>query len=260
MKSIASFDMDMTLLDHTTWEIPHSAKEAISRLREHYYIVIATGRDMDAKFSAGLAEMVEPDAIIHLNGTKITVGDQMIYEHLMAKDLVERLLKFAEGQDFSIGMTTGAEDYYMNEEFIVRHDMALWGESDRKFKDPWELLHRKVRTLTYIGNETGARMVEDAFPEVKLPMFSSGEGADLVEKSASKAEGLKRLCEYYGVALKDTVAFGDSMNDYEILKEAGTGVAMGNSIEKLKQVADYVTVPIGQNGIWHACKVLGLID
>ena len=83
MKGIASFDMDMTLLDHATFKIPDSASRALSRLRERYYIVIATGRDLDSKFSAGLKELVEPDAIIHLNGTKITVGDEMIYEHRM---------------------------------------------------------------------------------------------------------------------------------------------------------------------------------
>lgn len=260
MKGIASFDMDMTLLDHATWKIPESAGRALERLRERYYIVIATGRDMDSKFSEGLKELVEPDAVIHLNGTKITVGDELIYEHLMEKELVRRLLTFAEGKDFAVGITTGEEDYYVNQEFVTRHDLIRWKESDRNFKDPWELLHMDVRTMTYIGNEEGAKLVEQEFPEVKLPMFSSREGADVVEKEASKAEGLKRLCAYYGISMKDTVAFGDSMNDYEIVREAGIGVAMGNSIEPLKKVADYVTAPIGEDGIWNACAALHLID
>lgn len=63
--------------------------------------------------------------------------------------------------------------------------------------------------------------MEEAFEEVKLPMFSSNTGADIIELAASKAEGLKRLCAYYGVQMKDTVAFGDSMNDFEIIQAAG---------------------------------------
>lgn len=258
MKGIASFDMDMTLLDHATWKIPDSAGEALRRLRERYYIVIATGRDLDSKFSAGLKELVEPDAVIHLNGTKITVGDEMIYEHLMEPGLVRRLLEFSQGKAFAMGITTGTEDYYINQEYVTRHDMIRWGETDRNFKNPWDLLDMKVRTMTYIGPQEGAKLVEAAFPEVKLPMFSSGEGADVIELAASKSEGLKRLCGYYGISMKDTVAFGDSMNDYEIVRDAGIGVAMGNSIGALKTVADYVTTPIDQDGVWNACVELKL--
>lgn len=260
MKGIVSFDMDMTLLDHSNYKIPESALRAIEKLRERYYIVIATGRDLDSRFSAGLREMVEPDAVIHLNGTKITVGDELIYEHHMDPELARRLLKFAEGKNFAIGITTGEEDYFINPEYVVRHDMVRWGQSDRNFQDPQKLYQMDIRTFAYIGHEEGVWLVEEAFPEVKLPMFSSREGADVIEKEASKAEGLKRLCSYYGVPMSDTVAFGDSMNDYEIVRDAGIGVAMGNSVEELKQVADYVTTSIGEDGVWNACVQLHLIS
>ena len=62
MKGIVSFDMDMTLLNHADYKIPDSAIKALDLLRKNYYIVIATGRDMDAKFSEGLADEVKPDA------------------------------------------------------------------------------------------------------------------------------------------------------------------------------------------------------
>lgn len=259
-KGIVSFDMDMTLLNHADWRIPDSAMQALKCLRERYYIVIATGRDMDAKYSAGLAELVRPDAVIHLNGTKVTLGDELIYEHRMDQGLVERLLRFTQGKGFAMGISVGAEDYYMNPEYVTRHDMIRWQRSDRCFRDPWKLLGMPVRTMAYIGKEPGARLVEAAFPEVRLPMFSSGEGADVVENCASKAEGLKRLSGYLGVPLSQTVAFGDSMNDYEILRIAGIGVAMGNGREELKQAADYVTDRIDEDGVWNACVHLGLIE
>lgn len=260
MKGIASFDIDMTLLDHKDFKIPDSAYRALDRLRERYYIVLATGRDLDSKFSSGLEELVHPDAVIHLNGTKITVGGKLIYEHCMDRELVKRLLQFAEGREFAIGLTTGTEDYYVNPQYVTAHDMFRWGESSRNYQDPWELLHQKVRTLTYIGAPPGAKLVEEAFEEVKLPMFSSNTGADIIELAASKAEGLKRLCAYYGVQMKDTVAFGDSMNDFEIIQAAGIGVAMGNALGELKAAADYVTTAVGEDGIWNACVNLGLID
>lgn len=257
-KRIASFDMDMTLLDHATWRIPDSARQAIERLRENYYIVIATGRDMDSKFSKDLKREVKSDAIIHLNGTKITVGDQLIYEHTMDPTLVERILAFAKDKPFAVGLSVGKEDYYSNPEYVTRHDKLRFGKSDRRFRDTKALLDGSVRTMTYIGQEEGVHSIEAEFPELKLPMFAGKQGADVMEKEASKAVGLRRLCDYLGVDLKDTVAFGDSMNDYEILSEAGIGVAMGNCIEELKSVADYITTPIQEDGIWNACVALGL--
>ena len=55
------------------------------------------------------------------------------------------------------------------------------------------------------------------------------------------------------------MAFGDSMNDYELVREAGIGIAMGNSVEELKAVADYVADDIDRDGVWKACRHLGLI-
>lgn len=259
MKGIVSFDMDMTLLDHADYKIPKSAMDAIARLRERYYIAIATGRDLQSQFSAGLEELVEPDAVIHLNGARVTVGEKLIHQHTMKREVVQSLLEFARGKDFAVGITTGTEDYYVNPEYVRLHDIRRWGETQRNFKDPEQLLEMEVRTMTYIGGEPGVRVLEAAFPALKFPMFSSLEGADIIEQEISKAEGLKRLCAYYGVPLADTVAFGDSMNDYEIVQTAGIGVAMGNSVESLKQVADYVTTPIGEDGVWNACVKLGLI-
>ena len=54
------------------------------------------------------------------------------------------------------------------------------------------------------------------------------------------------------------MAFGDSMNDIEVVQEAGIGVAMGNAVDALKKVADYVTAPIGEDGIYKACEHLRL--
>lgn len=259
MKGIVSFDMDMTLLNHVNYKIPDSAIHALERLREDYYIVIATGRDMDSKFSIGLSRLVRPDAVIHLNGTKITVGNEMIYSHTMDRELIRRLLAFAQEHKFSVGITIGDGDYYINPEFVTRHDMRRWGESARRFEDPWRLLDMDVRTMVYMGEESGAKQIQSEFPELKLPLFSSREGADIMERDVSKAEGLKRLCDYYGIPLSGTVAFGDSMNDYEILKAAGIGVAMGNAVEELKEVSDYVTTSIDEDGVWNACVHLRLI-
>ena len=258
-RRIISFDLDQTLLDHATFSIPQSALYAIEQLRDQFIIVLGTGRDMDNHYSRQFKEIVKADAIIHLNGTKITVGDTLLFEHFMEKELLKNVLCYAEEKGYCIGITIGDEDYYMNPDRVREIDRQRWGECMRQFCDPWELLKFPIHTLSYLGDETGAKDIEDHFPELKLPMFSGKMGADLVEKQASKAEGLKRLCQHFGVRIEDSVAIGDSMNDYEIVKEAGLGIAMGNAIEELKETADYVTADIGEEGIYKACCHFGWI-
>lgn len=258
-KGIISFDLDMTLLDHNDWKIPESAMRAVAALRKKYIIVIGSGRDMDNVYSCQYRDIIKPDAIIHSNGTKVTVGDTLIYEHFMNRELLRQIVSFVQDKPYAVGLTSGDEDYYTNPEYVVKHDEQRWKESNRNFMPPEKMMDLDIRTLTYLGGVEGVRELETKFPELKLPMFSGGQGADVVEKVASKAEGLKRLCKYYDIPLTHTVAFGDSMNDYEIVKVAGIGIAMGNALEALKQVADYVTDRIDEDGVYNACVALGLI-
>ena len=75
----------------------------------------------------------------------------------------------------------------------------------------------------------------------------------------SKGSGIRKVCELFGIPISDTIAFGDSVNDLDMLETAGIGVAMGNGTDAAKQAADYVTTDMFDDGIWNACEALGLI-
>ena len=258
-RKIISFDLDMTLLDHKTWKIPESAMEAVRLLRKKHIIVIASGRNMDNEMSVMYRDMLQPDAIIHMNGTRVEAEGEVLYEHLMDKGRLKRLLEYGETHGISLGANIDGVDYYINPDAVVHHDIVRWGVSERNFGDGWKLMEMPVRTLAYIGGPERIGELEAEFPDIKFPMFSGKMGADVVEQESSKARGLLRLCDYYGIDRSQTVAFGDSMNDYEIIREAGLGIAMGNANEELKAVADYVTDDIDKDGIWNACRHFGLI-
>lgn len=259
MKPIVSFDMDMTLLNHADMKITSSAMEAIERLRENYIIVIATGRDMDSHYSVQYRDQVKADAVIHTNGTKITVGEQTIFQSCMGRELLESLLSFADKENMAIGATLGDEDYYTHPEIVTNHDLSRWGECGRQYFDPWKLLDMEVPSLCYIGSPDGAKKIETSFPELRLPLFAGKQGADIIEKKNSKANGLRRLCQYFGTTMEKAYAFGDSMNDFEIIQAVGTGIAMGNADPVLKKAADYVTDDIDHDGVYKACVHFGLI-
>ncbi len=259
MRGIVSFDMDMTLLDHKTFQIPESAVKAIEKLRENYLVILATGRDMDSHHSVALKDQIHMDAIIHTNGAKITVGDKVIYKSFMSRELKEKLLTFAVDHNLSVGVTIGNEDYYTHPENVTDMDKKKWKECGRRYEDPWRLLDIDVPSMCYLGAPEGAALIEEAFDELRLPLFAGLTGADIIESRNSKANGLKTVCDYFGVAMEETYAFGDSMNDYEIIQAAGTGVVMGNGDPRLKEVADYITSDVDEDGIYKACVHLGLI-
>lgn len=71
---------------------------------------------------------------------------------------------------------------------------------------------------------------------------------------ANKGNGLKTLCGLLGLELSETMAFGDGLNDMEMIESAGIGVAMANAEEKLKAEADYITGSCDESGVAQAIR------
>ena len=70
---------------------------------------------------------------------------------------------------------------------------------------------------------------------------------------------MERVCRYLGIPIQDTIAFGDSMNDLEMIETAGLGICMENGSRKLKELADEICPSVTEDGIYRAFVRLGLI-
>lgn len=62
-----------------------------------------------------------------------------------------------------------------------------------------------------------------------------------------------------GVPKEDTIAFGDSMNDFKMLQAAGFGVCMANGSPALMEIADMVCPPVAEDGLYSAFETLKLL-
>jgi len=82
---------------------------------------------------------------------------------------------------------------------------------------------------------------------------------DINLRGVDKSVGISKVMEYYGLSLREAMAFGDGGNDVPMVRDAGIGVAMGNACEELKAVADYVTLSVDDDGIEAALQHYGLI-
>ena len=263
IKGIFFFDLDGTLLDNNTDRVPQSALKALDGLRSQgLKVVISTGRDMDTQYSAKYTDIVKPDAIIHSNGRKITVGAKQLYKHVMDKKLLRHMVDFCRDRGICIGTSIGSEDFYINLNKKVYADKAYNKFINRNFVDIEALFNRDldVCALSFAGDiETEGRLLEQKFESIKLLPFSTNVGADIIEDGCTKADGMIKVCDYYNVSYDKTYAIGDSMNDVNIIKSARVGIAMGNAEQRVKDAADFVTTAVSDNGIYNACAKLGFI-
>lgn len=84
----------------------------------------------------------------------------------------------------------------------------------------------------------------------ELRAVYSGDGYfDLLIPGVSKAYGLAALCKRWGILSSDVAAFGDSENDFEMLKWAGAGYAMSNAAHNVLAVADGIAPANTDDGV-----------
>ena len=68
-------------------------------------------------------------------------------------------------------------------------------------------------------------------------------------RGVSKAEAIKKLAQKLGILIKDIIAFGDEVNDIEMLTLVGLGIAMENADDVVKEAADQIAGSNDQDGV-----------
>ncbi len=93
-------------------------------------------------------------------------------------------------------------------------------------------------------------------PDMPEAGYLNGE---LVNRRFDKGRGIRRVCEALGVPLEDTIGFGDSVNDLEMIETVGVGVCMDNGSPTLKRKSDLVCPAVAEDGLARAFEKLGLV-
>ncbi|MBQ7578491.1 MAG: HAD family phosphatase [Synergistaceae bacterium] len=82
---------------------------------------------------------------------------------------------------------------------------------------------------------------------------------EIINKAFDKGKGVEIICKKFGVPISDSIGFGDSMNDLEMIQTVGTSVCMANGAEALKKLADIVCPSVSDDGLAKAFADLNLI-
>lgn len=255
------FDYDGTLTDDKSGiERPtERTRNAIAALRKNGYLaILATGRAIPYVYEMG----IEFDGMVTSNGTYAQVGEKVIFDRPLDGEAAERLYaRLAEmnvpyGIDHPVRCISTDVKHPVFQHWI--HTFSIREESYRNMVAGEKIKGYKLSVLFDTFEQIDA--LREEFGEYfTFDCMRTYKCADVNKRGYSKASGVKAICEYFGLPTEKTYAFGDSMNDLEMIKCVGHGVAMGEHAEEVGKNAEFITRRVCEEGIEYGLKHYGLI-
>ena len=250
MKKIVFFDVDGTLLPAGHDRPQESTLKAIEELKKNDIgTALCTGRHLRELEQLGLLD-IPFDGYVLLNGQLCLDGDlnRIFSDPITGKDR-EEILEIFEKREIPT-VILEEKRFYVN--FIDEHIIKAQTDVGSPVQDVDE----------YRGDDIlMASVYTDR--DIKFSTLRTGRwnkwAADVYPADGSKARGILKMAEHFGVSREDTIMFGDAENDIDVIKAAGIGIAMGNAYPEAKAAADMVTDDADKDGIFNALKRLGLI-
>jgi Cof subfamily protein (haloacid dehalogenase superfamily) len=247
-KKLIALDLDGTALNNDA-ELSNQTKATISQaVKEGYLVSIVTGRPnrLSENF---YDELNLKTPMINFNGNlgilphqawareyQYTIDREIVMELLEKSKLLGLSLIAVEGRNLFLanrGLKSGfgffpstlQTNQILNQQSLKDNPISITVEVRPELK---------AGLIDYVQNQFGDQV------EVS-PWGGPHPIVEIATKGIHKSTGLKFLADYYGILQKDIIAFGDEANDLTMMKYAGTGVAMKNAIDQIKNSADDVT-------------------
>lgn len=278
MKKCIFLDIDGTLVnDHGV--VPESATLAVQKARENGHLVfLSTGRSKAELYEEILN--IGFDGIIGAAGGYIEVGQEVILHETVNPEDVQHLVDYfnQHGIDFYLESNEGIyaskhckqhirsiidriiEDNPDAKEEVERgflpfHDALIEGEN---------LVREDINKISFLESDMPIEKIVEQFKEKFniIPSTVSALGENSGELSIlgiHKATAIVKVLEHLNLDKGNTFAYGDGMNDLEMIEFVQHGIAMGNAKDALKQAADDITGTPDEDGLFNSFRKYGLI-
>ena len=242
-------DMDGTLLTSSHKISDHTANIIKQIENNGVKFIIATGRPyLDARYYRDSLKL--KSYLITSNGARAHDEDNnpIVVENI-PKEYVKRLLAYNVGKDIH-------RNIYLNDDWIIEYEIdglvEFHKESGYGFNidDLNKYENEEVAKVFFLGkNEDIENLEKDMEKEFKNDLsitVSSPFCLEFMKKGVNKAETLKKVLKLLNIKPEEVIAFGDSMNDYEMLSLVGKPFIMGNANKRLIEALPNVEV-VGNN-------------
>ena len=246
-------DLDGTLLNSQK-QVSEGNIEAIFKLKDQdVKFVMATGRS-DVMTRAYTKKIKNADIVIGCDGAiirNIRTGE-ILYENHISSETCHKAFKIC--QKYGLDYYVFAKDELVsddpeNERFILHQKfnenvledeqipMQVVEDLDRYVDDHivYKIVasHNDTNYLDEVAKVVKKETDADAIRSGKRVLAIKARGV-------SKAEAIKKLAQALDISIKDIIAFGDEVNDIEMLRLVGLGIAMENADDVVKEAADQI--------------------
>lgn len=259
MKKLIAVDVDGTLINDERKITEKTRMALIEAQKQGHKVVIASGRSPKGVYD--LAKELEMDVhesyISNQNGTIITdmKTKEVVIEHHLDIELAKEILQFSESLDIDYMIyhkdkvySNKKETYKLDEVIEKNYDVEVIIDPDLSTNlnfEPYNILFSQEPDRIV----EPAKIIEEKYGSISNTMFSSPYYFELMPAGVTKGSSLVEIANYLGIDQKDIIAFGDHQNDMSMIEMAGVGIAMGNAIDELKNIADEITLTNNQDGI-----------
>ncbi|WP_332650485.1 Cof-type HAD-IIB family hydrolase [Lysinibacillus sp. 54212] len=256
MSKILFFDVDGTLYNDDKI-LPSSAKEAIFKARENgHEIAIATGR---APFMIeSLLQELEIDTYVTFNGQYVVYKGEVIFTDSVSNEQLQEIIAFGTARNEPVVFLNEKEMIASTtNDAKIEQSLATLQYPYPRIDEVFYETNDVYQTLIFMEKEY-EELYKQTFPQVQFVRWHQ-YSCDILPKAGSKARGIQKVLQHIGKTMDDAIAFGDGLNDLEMLQEVGLGVAMGNGHDKVKEVADIIAPHVDEDGIKGVMEQLKLI-
>jgi Cof subfamily protein (haloacid dehalogenase superfamily) len=259
MYKLIAIDVDDTLLNDDV-KVTEGTKAALAAaMAKGVTVTLATGRMFaSAQKIAKQVEMNVPIITYQGSLVKNLLDEQVLYERSVPTDAAAQLFAYCEENGLHLQLYVEDELYTREDNQKVRNYSALSNIPYIVEPDFERLIDKKLTKMLIIDEPSVLdRIAEELAPLIGNRVHITKSKAHYLEfmhKEGTKGHAVAFMAEHIGCSLDQVIAIGDAWNDKEMLQVAGLGVAMGNSVPSLKEIADYVTLSNNEEGVRHVIE------
>lgn len=256
MTNIFFFDIDNTLLDHRTLTIPPSALAAIDDLkRDGHTVVVATGRSHG--HARQFIDQVRPTYAITQNGSRILHGDDVVFSIPLPRPRLVALFGWMAAQGHHFGVNDGTSGYLSAQVPMTTTPLDTV-EMPYQSHDAFYFDRDTYQGWLFFDESLDATLIPaigERFPEFDIVRWHRW-AVDVQLRGVNKWTGCQWVMAQTGFTADRAIAFGDGLNDMQMLQGVGIGIAMDNGHPDLKAIADKVAPALHLDGIARTLEEL----